>query len=108
MIEGLNYIGIDVACYGNHDFDFGVDHLVGMAKQNNFPWLMSNVIFKQTGRQLAEGDRYRVLDVQGRRIGLIGLVEMEWLVTLATISPEDVDFEDFVTCAKRLATELRE
>merc|ERR1740121_2758497 len=71
MIQALNYIGIDVACYGNHDFDFGLDHLVNMAKQNNFPWLMSNVTYKKTGRALAEGERYRVLDIQGRRIGII-------------------------------------
>eukprot|EP00434_Breviolum_minutum_P015357 symbB.v1.2.013534.t1/scaffold961.1/size148688/6 len=27
MITALNAIGIHTACYGNHDFDFGVDNL---------------------------------------------------------------------------------
>jgi len=108
MVQALNYIGIDVACYGNHDFDFGLDHLVDLAKQNNFPWLMSNVTYKKTGRALAEGERYKVLDIKGRRIGIIGLVEEEWLVTLATLSPEEVIFEDFCVCGHRMALELRE
>lgn len=46
MVTGLNFVGIDTACYGNHDFDFGVDQLVKMAGETNFPWLISNVTDK--------------------------------------------------------------
>lgn len=37
----------------------------------------------------------------------IGLIEREWLATLATIDEEDTVYEDFVVCARRLAAELR-
>ena len=40
------------------------------------------------------------------QIGLIGLVEYEWLATLSTISPEDVDYTDYVECAQLLASQL--
>ena len=40
------------------------------------------------------------------QIGLIGLVEYEWLATLSTISPEDVDYTDFVDCAHLLVPDL--
>jgi len=63
---------------------------------------------KKTGRPLAEGMISRILDFHGRKIGLVGLVEKEWLVTLATIEPEDVDYEDFCPCAQRLAKQLKE
>eukprot|EP00429_Kryptoperidinium_foliaceum_P067148 CAMPEP_0176053898 /NCGR_PEP_ID=MMETSP0120_2-20121206/26813_1 /TAXON_ID=160619 /ORGANISM="Kryptoperidinium foliaceum, Strain CCMP 1326" /LENGTH=1339 /DNA_ID=CAMNT_0017387359 /DNA_START=54 /DNA_END=4073 /DNA_ORIENTATION=- len=108
MVKGLNFIGINTACYGNHDFDFGLDQLVSMAERNNFPWLMSNVTDKATGRPLAEGLQTRIFDYHGRRIGLIGLVEREWLVTLATIDPEEVEFEDFCECGARLARQLKQ
>lgn len=108
MVTALNEIGINTACYGNHDFDFGVEDLVSLASQNNFPWLISNVIDKTTQRPLAEGVATRVLDFHGRKIGLFGLVEREWLVTLSTLSPEEVDYEDFCDCARRLAKSLRE
>lgn len=107
MVPALNAIGIHTACYGNHDFDFGVDNLISMASSNNFPWLISNVTDKKTGRPLAEGLTTRMLDFHGRKIGLIGLVEKEWLVTLATIDPDDVEYEDFCPCARRLATQLK-
>mmetsp|Transcript_31617 Transcript_31617/g.57502 ORF Transcript_31617/g.57502 Transcript_31617/m.57502 type:complete len:1768 (+) Transcript_31617:51-5354(+) len=108
MIPALNKIGIHTACYGNHDFDFGVDNLSQMAVQNNFPWLISNVVDKKTGRPLADGMVTRMMDYHGRKIGLVGLVEKEWLVTLATLDPSEVDYEDFVPCARRLAKQLKE
>ncbi|CAJ1391032.1 unnamed protein product, partial [Effrenium voratum] len=108
MVKALNAVGIHTACYGNHDFDFGVDQLEELAAQNNFPWLISNVSDKKTGRPLANGIVTRVMDFHGRKVGLIGLVEKEWLVTLATINPSEVDYEDFVPCARRLAKQLKE
>ena len=38
----------------------------------------------------------------------MGLVEREWLVTLATVEPEDVEYIDFVTTAKALLPQLKE
>ncbi len=44
----------------------------------------------------------------GKKIGIIGLIEQEWIATLSTIDPEDVEYIDFVTEGKRLALELRQ
>lgn len=38
----------------------------------------------------------------------MGLVEREWLDTLATINPEEVTFTDYVEVGKMLSKELRE
>lgn len=38
----------------------------------------------------------------------MGLVEREWLVTLATVEPEDVEYIDFVTAANTLLPQLKE
>ncbi len=38
----------------------------------------------------------------------IGLVEKEWLDTLATINPSEVTYTDFVTAGAMLANELKE
>ena len=42
------------------------------------------------------------------KVGVIGLVEEEWIATLSTIDPADIIYEDFVEVGNRLATELRE
>ena len=36
----------------------------------------------------------------------MGLVEWEWLVTLATLEPDDVIYTDFVDVARELVPEL--
>lgn len=107
MVNALNAVGIECACFGNHDFDFGVDQLLSMARETNFPWLMSNVHDKRTGRPLADGCMSHMIDFHGRKVGLLGLVESEWLVTLATIGEDDVEYEDFCVAGRRVAKDLR-
>ena len=87
--------------------DFGLDTLESLVEKTEFPWLMSNVIDNETGRPLADGKVHHTIEWEGRRIGLIGLVEKEWLDTLATINPEEVDYTDYVEAASMLATELK-
>ena len=48
--------------------DFGVDHLVNVAGKTDFPWLLSNVRDKSTGRLLAEGKETVVVEWQGRKV----------------------------------------
>lgn len=74
----------------------------------NCPWLLSNVIDNMTERQLADGEIKRMIDWCERKIGFIGLVEEEWLVTLATVDREEVTYLDFVTEGTKLAKELRD
>ncbi|XP_067120161.1 snake venom 5'-nucleotidase-like isoform X1 [Centruroides vittatus] len=108
MIPVLNSIGVHCSVYGNHDFDFGVDNLVDFTKQTTFPWLMSNVNDNDTHQPLAEGKVSYVLERNGKKFGLIGLVEEEWLSTLATIDPEDVTYIDFVSEGRKLARQLKD
>ncbi|OQR69207.1 5' nucleotidase-like [Tropilaelaps mercedesae] len=107
MVPVLNSIRTDCAVYGNHDFDFGVDNLVDFKEKCEFPWLISNVIDNETHRLLADGLEYVIVERGGKKIGLIGLVEEEWLATLATIDPEQVEFRDFVAEGRRLAQLLK-
>lgn len=54
MVPVLNSVGTDVAVFGNHDFDFGLEVLQKWVEKCNFPWLMSNVIDNETGRPLGK------------------------------------------------------
>ena len=49
-----------------------------------------------------------MLDWRGVRVGLMGLVEWEWLDTLANLGQEDVIFTDFVTVASEIVRELKQ
>ena len=54
-----------------HTFvDFGIEHLVSIAKETTFPWLLSNVRERSNGRLLAEGLETLVLPWEGRKVTL--------------------------------------
>lgn len=106
MIPVLNSAGTHVAVYGNHDFDFGLEVLDKWAAKCNFPWLMSNVIDNETERPLGNGKITHIMNHGGFRVGLMGLVEKEWLDTLPTIDPNEVTYTDYIVKGNELADEL--
>ncbi len=77
MAPVLDSLNIDVACYGNHDFDFGEDRLVEIAQQTCFPWTLANAVAGDgsagQGRLLAGAHRYVIKEIAGYRIGFFGL-----------------------------------
>eukprot|EP00922_Rhytidocystis_sp_ex-Travisia-forbesii_P028850 GHVS01042283.1.p1 GENE.GHVS01042283.1~~GHVS01042283.1.p1 ORF type:complete len:658 (-),score=70.28 GHVS01042283.1:144-2117(-) len=107
MVPFLNMLRIHTAVFGNHDFDFGIDQLEYLSGSTRFPWLLSNVYDADTHAPLANAISYRLFEWQGIRVGIIGLVEYEWLSTLASIDADDVIYKNFVTEANRLCTDLR-
>ncbi|EQC42561.1 hypothetical protein SDRG_00291 [Saprolegnia diclina VS20] len=54
MIEAHNALGVDFACLGNHEFDFGIDAFLNVSKASKFPWLNANAFEKSTGKLLRE------------------------------------------------------
>ncbi|KAF5400840.1 Trifunctional nucleotide phosphoesterase protein YfkN [Paragonimus heterotremus] len=107
MIEVCNSFGIDCCVIGNHDFDFGADNLMDCVKQSNFPWLNGNCYDAGMVGLLCGLPPCHVIEKAGVKIGLIGLVESDWIDTLSVIDQGEVIVKDFCTEGRRLANELR-
>lgn len=71
-------------------------------------WSHCVFVHHSTGEKLAGGLETLVIQHAGLKIGLMGLIEEEWLATLATIDPSEVKYTDFVASAKTLEKHLRE
>lgn len=109
MVAVLNNIGADVACVGNHDLDFGVDQFQALAGQCNFPWLLANVLDPALGEDVPLGNAKKTVMLtssNGLKIGVMGLVEQEWLATLNSMPP-DLIFKSASLTATELAVQLR-
>ena len=104
----LNKIGTNVAVFGNHDFDQGLENTAICKQQCTFPWLLANVIDLNTGNPLGDGLPKISIEWEGRKIGFVGLVEEDWIDTLGTVDPKFVEYHDFVEIGTKLAAELRE
>jgi 5'-nucleotidase len=77
MIEGWNAVGLDVATFGNHEFDFGSAVLAERMRESRFPWLSANVLDRATGLPFGGARRGRSWDFDGVRVGVIGLTTPE-------------------------------
>ena len=86
----LNRIGIHVACVGNHDFDHGVPRMKELIDECQFPWLLGNVYDRKTRKPILNLHRHGIIRWQGYTIGVLSLVEREWLSTISSISVDDV------------------
>ncbi|KAL5351400.1 hypothetical protein ACLOAV_003259 [Pseudogymnoascus australis] len=74
----LNALNIDVACYGNHDFDFGEARLSDLSDRTTFPWTLANAVRKQPigqhdSKLLARAHEHVIRDIAGYKIGFLGL-----------------------------------
>ncbi|TFK42780.1 Metallo-dependent phosphatase-like protein [Crucibulum laeve] len=84
MVPVINDIAPDVSLTGNHDFDFGYPHLSKLVQDTKFPWVLSNIIDETTSRVPEHLNEFSILERGGLRIGIIGLVEEEWIATVAS------------------------
>ncbi|CAG2178334.1 unnamed protein product, partial [Oppiella nova] len=71
MIPVLNALAVDCAVFGNHEFDFGVDHLKSWMGRTSFPWLMSNVYDHKTNRPINDAMVWHIIDRNNKRLGII-------------------------------------
>ncbi|XP_024050518.1 uncharacterized protein LOC112103131 [Terrapene carolina triunguis] len=107
MIPILNAVGVHFAVFGNHEFDFGVDVLEDYIQQMKFPWLLSNVYDRVTSKPLGHGSVKKVVKWNNTKIGLMGLVEEDWLDTLPTINKSNLNYIDYVKVGNKISSEFK-
>ena len=99
MIPLINRLGTDAAVLGVHDLDYGIPRFVDLIRRCEFPWLVSNVICSDTKKPIPGTVTTSILtipDMVNFKIGLIGLVEEDWLLSsiqtesLTHLNPTDV------------------
>eukprot|EP01064_Diplonema_japonicum_P037283 TRINITY_DN8685_c0_g1_i1.p1 TRINITY_DN8685_c0_g1~~TRINITY_DN8685_c0_g1_i1.p1 ORF type:complete len:1093 (+),score=153.37 TRINITY_DN8685_c0_g1_i1:278-3556(+) len=104
----LNALCVDVAVVGNHDLDFGLERFAYLSRACQFPWVLSNVLHKTDKKPIQPAVSTAVVQAPGTdiKIGLVGLVEEEWVTNNIPLRNEYA-FEDMVTVARELSLGLR-
>eukprot|EP00915_Cephaloidophora_sp_WS-2016_P001134 GHVH01001560.1.p1 GENE.GHVH01001560.1~~GHVH01001560.1.p1 ORF type:complete len:626 (+),score=86.32 GHVH01001560.1:185-2062(+) len=106
MVPFLNSVQITTACVGNHDWDFGLDDFETLAGSTYFPWVLSNLL-DSNEHVIGGTQRYHIFEHQGYKIGVIGLIEYEWLETISLIDLNELIYTDFIKAAKALVQLLK-
>ncbi|HPJ16725.1 MAG TPA: bifunctional UDP-sugar hydrolase/5'-nucleotidase [Candidatus Woesebacteria bacterium] len=71
-IEIMNYLAPDVVALGNHEFDYGLPHLLFLEKMANFPIVNANLYIKNYGRRLM--NPYKIIKKDGFEILFTGII----------------------------------
>jgi 5'-nucleotidase / UDP-sugar diphosphatase len=71
-IELMNYLAPDVVTLGNHEFDYGLPHLLFLEKMANFPIINANLYIKKYNKRLMKP--YVVLKKAGFDILFTGII----------------------------------
>jgi len=103
--EVMNLMGYQAAAVGNHEFDFGLDVLARHAKDAKFPFLSANFVKKGTTEPPDFVRPYTVVDVDGIKVGIIGLTTRS---TPVTTNPKNVAEFEFLPYADALARTVPE
>ena len=112
MIESMNTAGMDIAVFGNHEFDITEQELQERIDESEFQWVSSNTFhkvsantaaFKKSGISIPETYILTVHDADGTtaRIGFIGL-------TIPFNKADYVTYTDPLATAKKLYAQIRD
>ncbi|MCD6239783.1 MAG: bifunctional metallophosphatase/5'-nucleotidase [Thermotogae bacterium] len=89
MIEFMNELGYDVWTPGNHEFDKGQENCIGYAMLADFPTVCANVVYTSTGEPFFPP--YTIINVNGLRIGIIGVMEEIFKIEIIKENTEGLD-----------------
>lgn len=108
-IEFMNRAGYDVACPGNHEFDWGYDNALRIADMAEFDYICANVIRKSDGLSIFK--EHTLIDgPDGIKIGVFALDTPETATKSApdnTAGLEVLADEELYQCARDQVAELR-
>ncbi|MBL1421571.1 MAG: bifunctional metallophosphatase/5'-nucleotidase [Alphaproteobacteria bacterium] len=100
FIPILNTLGLDAMTAGNSEFAFGSDHLRTFADGLNYPLLVDNMVYSETGEPFSKG--YTLVKLpNGRTAGIIGVTSH----LSGLMASTDLKYVDGVAAAKRLVGE---
>lgn len=103
--KGLNALGYDYAILGNHEFDNGMEALARYLSNTDAQFISTN--YDLSGTPLDSlVSRYRIVDIAGKKIGLIGLnVDPAGIIDPA--KSQGVKYQDVYRAANSTAWHLK-
>ncbi len=73
-VHALSKVGYDALAVGNHELDHGVPPLTEMIASFELPALSANVYLEEGGERVPWCQPWRVVEVAGLRVGIVGLL----------------------------------
>jgi 2',3'-cyclic-nucleotide 2'-phosphodiesterase (5'-nucleotidase family) len=109
LVMAMNLVGYDAAAIGNHEFNYGIDHLENASSTASFPFLSANIF--RAGTQERAYQRYHIVErtVGGRtvRIGITAVTPPGVAIWDRDNVQGRLDFREIVGSVRPVVAELR-
>jgi 5'-nucleotidase/UDP-sugar diphosphatase len=109
MVAVMNAMHYAASAVGNHEFDFGLDTLAARAHEAEFPYLSANTRWRATGEvPMSAGIQpYTLVEVNGLRVGIIGLTTTSTYRTTMPTMVTELEFREYEPSLRQSVAELR-
>lgn len=101
MIALFNHLKWDYATFGNHEFDIGKTALLKRLAESDTVFFSSNVLDSETGKPLLNSQKTVVFEVDGVKVGLIG-------VTLSELKQKFIQISDPLIATQQAIQKLKQ
>lgn len=98
--EMMKQLGVTVSAVGNHEFDWGLDNFGKWALDGGYDFLASNIYDKTTGQPVTWAKPYKIVTVDGVKIGLIGIATPETVTKTKAEHVANLEFRDPAVAAQ--------
>lgn len=105
MVLAMNAMHYDVFGVGNHDFNFGLEHLQQAQKESHFPFISCNIYWTGTDRTLFKP--YIIKEVAGVKVGVIGFSPPGIVIWDRANLKGRLEVRDLLKCARRWIPEMK-
>lgn len=105
VVELMNLAGYDAMTPGNHDFNYGYDHLKTLQSQMKFPLLSANVVLREGGDTAFPAAA--IYERGGKKIGVFGLSTPETAYKTNPLNVQKILFADPYQQARLAVWELK-
>ncbi len=94
LLDMMNYVGYDLAVFGNHEFDYGMEQLAKVVDEAEHTYLCSNLTYSGKGENLLSDVKpYEIISYGDTSVAYIGVTTPETLTSSTpTYFMEDGEF----------------
>lgn len=107
VTEMIKEMGMLTSAVGNHEFDWGVEKIEKWSKDGGFEFLASNIYDKATDKPVEWAKPYLVTEIDGVKVGFIGLATQETAYKTLPANVENLTFKDPAASAKEWVDYLK-
>ncbi len=107
MVELMNLLGYRATAIGNHEFDWGREVMARRFAQASYPALSANLRYVADGKAVDFAQRFVLLEVQGAKVGVIGLTTPSTATATNPKYVSDLSFEDPEATLEAVIPEVR-